>query len=254
MRISGSETTTLPIVNAYQAALAKTDIHLYTDTRATELLQDESGRVIGVKATARNGEEVSFYGTKGVILATGGFGQDHERVISYRPDYADTITDETAPTTGDGLDMATAVGAVLVDMPEINMHAHVLPGYGMLHSGYMPGGRQTTGIYVNKEAKRFMAEYFANDNVGILLNETDGDIYMIFDEDGMNDTLRHLQELGIVKSWETAEELAGKLGLDGEALAATIADYAMNIWQNSRAVLLRRKAARRKASWLVAII
>jgi hypothetical protein len=29
---------------------------------------------------------------------------------------------------------------------------------------------------------------------------------------------------------------------------------AMNIWQNSRAVLLRRKAARRKASWLFAIL
>ena len=29
---------------------------------------------------------------------------------------------------------------------------------------------------------------------------------------------------------------------------------AMNIWQNSRAVLLRRKAARRKAFWLFAII
>jgi hypothetical protein len=29
---------------------------------------------------------------------------------------------------------------------------------------------------------------------------------------------------------------------------------AMNIWQNSRAVLLRRKAARRKALWLFAII
>ena len=29
---------------------------------------------------------------------------------------------------------------------------------------------------------------------------------------------------------------------------------AMNIWQNSRAVLLRRKAARRKAFWLFAVI
>jgi len=29
---------------------------------------------------------------------------------------------------------------------------------------------------------------------------------------------------------------------------------AMNIWQNSRTVLLRRKAARRKAFWLFAII
>ena len=221
----GSETTTIPIINAYKAALENTEINLYTDTRATELLQDESGRVIGAKALARDGSEVSFYATKGVILATGGFGQDHERVISYRPDYADTITDETAPTTGDGLDMASAVGAVLVDMGEINMHAHVLPGYGMLHSGYMPGGRQTTGIYVNKEGQRFMAEYFANDNVGILLNETDGDIYMIFDEDGMNDTLRHLEELGIVKAGETPEELAGKLGLNGEALSATISDY-----------------------------
>jgi hypothetical protein len=29
---------------------------------------------------------------------------------------------------------------------------------------------------------------------------------------------------------------------------------AMNIWQNTRAVLLRRNAARRKAFWLFAII
>lgn len=89
----------------------------------------------------------------------------------------------------------------------------------------MPGGRQTKGIYVNKEAKRFMGEYFANDNVDILLKETDGDIYMIFDEEGMNDTLRHLLELGIVKSAGSVEELGKKLGIDGEALAVTVAEF-----------------------------
>lgn len=219
-------TTTITIVNALKAALDDTDIQLYTDTRATELIQDEAGRVVGVKATVRGGDEVSFHAAKGVVLATGGYGKDHERVLTYRPDYADTITDETAPTTGDGLDMATAVGGVLVDMGEINMHTHVLPNYGMLTSIYMPGGRQTTGIWVNKEGHRFLKEAFNNDgNVGIILSQTDGEAYMVFDEDGMNDTLRHLFELGIVRSAGSAEELGTKLGIDGEALAATITAY-----------------------------
>lgn len=219
-------TTTITVITALKAALDQTDILLYTDTCATELLQDESGRVIGVKATGLDGNDVEFYASKGVILATGGYGQDHDRVLKYRPDYADTITDETAPTTGDGLDMAEAAGAVLVDLGEINMHTHVLPGYGMLTSLYMPGGRQTTGIWVNKNAQRFLKEAFNNaGNVTAILEQPDGDAFMIFDEDGMNDTLRYLHDLGIVKSAESIEALAQKLGLDGTALAETVQKY-----------------------------
>lgn len=47
----------------------------------------------------------------------------------------------------------------------------------------------------------------------------------MFDNDGMNDTLAHLIELGMVKTGADAVELAGKLGLDDAALAATIEAY-----------------------------
>ncbi|MBQ8080341.1 MAG: flavocytochrome c [Clostridia bacterium] len=219
-------TTTITIVDALTRALEESAVQLYTDTRATELIQDENGKITAVKATGRGGVEVTFHANKGVILATGGYGKDHDRVLAYRPDYSDTITAETAPTTGDGLDIALAVGGVLVDMGEINMHTNVLPGYGMLTSIYMPGGRQTTGIWVNKEARRFVKEAFNNgSNVDAILSQTDGDAYMVFDAEGMNDTLGHLLELGIVKSAGSPEELGKKLGIDGEALAATIAVY-----------------------------
>lgn len=99
----GKTSTTL--INALNNSLTSTDITLYLNTTATTLVTDENGAVVGVVCEDADGNEVTFTG-KAVVLATGGFGQNSELLAEVRPDLANAITDEIAPTTGDGLLMA----------------------------------------------------------------------------------------------------------------------------------------------------
>ena len=205
------------LVNALNAAIQKAGVTLYVNTEATELVA-ENGAVTGVKAKAADGSEIVFTG-KAVLLATGGFGQNHDMVVQYRPDLQYAITDEMAPTTGDGIIMAEAVGAKTVDMAEMQLFPHVPVGDTWLSPMAMPGGFMTTSLFINQDAQRYTTEGFDPSIAGTLQQEH---AYVIFGESDMNDTLKHLEERGLVKSGDTAEALAAELGLDGAALQATI--------------------------------
>lgn len=84
----------------------------------------------------------------------------------------------------------------------------------------LPGGFNPDAIYVNENAERFVAEGFEVSDA--ILAQPDGMAYCIFTENNLNETLEGLMELGYVVSGETVEELAENLGLDADALQATI--------------------------------
>ena len=50
-------------------------------TTAESLITDDTGRVIGVKATRYDGTPVTAYANKGVILATGGYAANIDMVL-----------------------------------------------------------------------------------------------------------------------------------------------------------------------------
>ncbi|MCD8104372.1 MAG: flavocytochrome c [Lachnospiraceae bacterium] len=213
----GKTSTTL--INALNNSLDSTDITLYLNTAATSLVTDENGIVVGVVCEDADGNEVTFTGSS-IVLCTGGFGQNSELLAEVRPDLANAITDEIAPTTGDGLLMAQELGANTVNLEDIQLFPHVIVGYGLLTPMNMPGGFNPDAIFVNENAERFVAEAFEVSDA--ILEQPDGMAYCIFTEDNLNETLEGLMELGYIVSGETVEELAEKLGLDAEALQATI--------------------------------
>ena len=213
--------TSNTIINALSKSIDAAGVTLYVNTEATELITDDSGAVVGVKAVAADGKELTFAG-KAVLLATGGFGQNHEMVVEYRPDFANAITDEIAPTTGDGIVMAEAIGAKTVDMAEMQTFPHVPVGDTWLSPMGMPGGFMTTALFVNQDAARYTTEGFDPTIPDTLQQEH---AFVIFSEDDMNDDLKRLEGRGLVKNGETAAELAEQLGLDGAALAATIEQW-----------------------------
>ena len=54
---------------------ADQNVEMLTSTTATNLIQDDSGRVVGVEAEDVNGNTYKFHASKGVVLATGGLLQ-----------------------------------------------------------------------------------------------------------------------------------------------------------------------------------
>lgn len=71
-------------VRALSGALMQKKVNVLTDTKAIELVQDDSGRVIGIKAASK-GDEFFIRARKGVILAAGGFGANLKTVAVFDP-------------------------------------------------------------------------------------------------------------------------------------------------------------------------
>ncbi len=214
--------TAITMINRVSAKLKDLGITVYYSMDAHDLVQDDNGTVTGVIATDANGEEITFSG-KAILLATGGFGQNSELVGQYNEHLANAVTDEVAPTTGEGLLMALSVGADTANLDAIQTFPAVIPGYGMILPFNLPGGFTPDALYVNNSAERFTAEAFEIPDA--ILAQDKGEVYCVFDDSGMNDGLQNLMNLGYVQSGETAEELAEKLGIDGTVLQTTIDSF-----------------------------
>lgn len=210
--------TCTTMVNAVYRAVQASDVTLYLNVDATALVQDENGAVTGVTATDSDGKEVTFSG-RSIILCTGGFGQNQELLSQVRPDLATAITDEIAPTTGEGLLMAQKVGADTIGLEYIQLFPHVIVGYGLLTPMNLPGGFNTTAIYVNENGERFAAEGFEISEA--ILAQPDGMAYCIFNESDLNDTLQTLVDNGFIVTG-TVAQVAEALGLNADTLQATI--------------------------------
>ena len=97
-------------------------VKILKKSRATKLIKDESGAVVGVEYT-RNGKTESAYGP--VILATGGYAADFTEdslLKKYRPELWDLPTTNGDHCTGDGQKLAMAAGASGIDMEKVQVH------------------------------------------------------------------------------------------------------------------------------------
>lgn len=135
---------------------------LRLDTRVTELLTDDRGAVVGVRAERGGGRGVAYRG-RHVLLTTGGYASNPAmfRRLSGHPNYAGG----SYPfSQGDGLDLAVSVGGFL------RGREHYRTGFGsILETENYPArivGRFVTTpqtrppweIYVNVNGERFVAE------------------------------------------------------------------------------------------------
>lgn len=223
-------------IQTYQAYIDEhaDEIKVYTDTKATKLIV-EDGRVVGVEAE-NNGKTVKFTATKGVILATGGFGANVEMRDQYNtlwPTLTDIKTTNHPGATGDGMVMAEEIGAQLFGMEDIQLLPMGDPETGSL-SGNIEQGVQNR-IFVNKEGKRFVDEGARRDVMTkALMEQTDSYMWVIVDKNSyptgdtinnFNESIDSLVESGRAFKGDTLEELAEQIGVDPAALVASVEEF-----------------------------
>lgn len=224
----------------YQAYMEKNEgITMVYNTKAEELIV-EDGVVVGVIATGATGNKVTVRANNGVVLATGGFGQNVEmrqeanKIKNLWPTLDETIpSTNTSSITGDGIVMAEAVGANLVQMGNIQLLPHGDPKTGSL-SGNIEHAVESR-IFVNTEGLRFVNEAGRRDEMTLGLFSQDVDLmYIIMDSDtyptgeeknNFNETISSLVEAGRAFKADTLEELAEKIGVPAENLVATVTEY-----------------------------
>ena len=219
-------------VGAYIVPILEKNVHdagveVITDTTAKKLLT-ENGKVVGVEAEGKDGNKVVIH-AKSVIMATGGFGANHEMVEKYKPELKGFATTNADGAQGQGIEMASEVGAATVDMDQIQIHPTVhIDEDGNAHL-ITEGVRGDGAILVNKEGKRFFDEVQTRDKVSAAeIQQTDGEAWLILDQkmvDGAAVYQGYVNS-GYAKTGKTIEELAQNINVDPATLAETMKNWA----------------------------
>lgn len=235
---------TTGIIKAFSDTLnSRNNFSYVLSTTAQEIIMTD-GRATGVKAVAADGTEVTFTANKGVILATGGFAGNVAMRQQYCegekwPDLGSSLNTSNMPAvTGDGIRMAEAVGAQLVDMDQIQLLHTTNPIYGTTGDASMP--LSTAGaIFVNQEGNRFWREDGRRDDLSIAARAQNekGIFWVVESAEAIPDpsttktldgrTVQYMldHELSDYVTGNTIEELAEAMGVDAANLKAAIEDY-----------------------------
>ncbi|HZA22107.1 MAG TPA: FAD-dependent tricarballylate dehydrogenase TcuA, partial [Dehalococcoidia bacterium] len=204
-------------------------------TQGVKLLQDDRGRVCGLRVLGPEGfEDIS---ARAVVLAAGGFEANAEMRCRYLGPGWEMVKVRGIPyNTGDGIRMALEVGA--------QSHGHWSSCHAVAWDMNAPpfGDRTITelfqkhsypfGLIVNLNGERFLDEGFDFRNYTYvtygraLLTQPQGLAFQIFDE-----KVKHLlrDEYWIPQTTmaqaNSMEELARRLDIDPQGLAATVKEY-----------------------------
>lgn len=203
----------------------KAHIPLFAGLKVTELTTDEAGKVTGVRATT--GKQSGPLTADAVILAAGGFGANQDMLAKYRPDLKGMQTTNQPGATGDGIKLAQALGAKLVDMDQVQVHPTVQQD---TPHAYLIGEavRGEGAILVNKHGDRFVNELDTRKNVTAAIDGlNENGAYLIFDQ-GIRDRAKAVEfydSIGLVHTGQSLDDLASQLGFDGDALKQTVSDW-----------------------------
>ena len=225
-------------INALKGALeGKENFTLLTTTNATSLIMD-GDKVVGVNAIGRDGNTVTLHANKGVVLSTGGFAGNVELREKYCegekwPELGSVVrTTNVSGVTGDGIFMAEAAGANLVNMDQLQMLPYCNPQTGFLNDAFT--GR--VAAFINKEGKRFVREDGRRDDMSkAILNQTDSLMYYIVKYDGdINDAkslagqpVTYLIEAGVSEYMYATDiaDAAKQMNVPEENLRTTLANF-----------------------------
>lgn len=223
-RPTGGEAVGHNLIHTMRQNALKRKMDVRTNSRALKILSDDQNRITGVVVEDSLGRGYVI-NTPTVILASGGFSANLKRVAEYRPEYASFSSTNQPGATGDGLDLAVALGAKLRDMEQIQIHPTQAAGSKILITEAVRGNG---AIAVNREGKRFMNEMTTRDAASAaVLQQTGKTAFLIFDET-IRRSLKQIEgyfHLELVKEGNTPQELGAACGINGDELAKTIESY-----------------------------
>ena len=220
-------------------AAQRDGIDIRYSTQGVSLIQDDRGRVSGLRVLGPDGfEDIS---ARCVVLASGGFEANAEMRSRYLGPGWELVKVRGIPyNTGDGIRMALDVGA--------QAHGHWSSCHAVAWDMNAPafGDRNITelfqkhsyplGIIVNLEGNRFLDEgadfrnYTYVTYGRALMTQPQGLGFQIFDEkvrDMLRDEYR-IDQVTMAKA-DTIEELATRLGIDAQGLARTVQEFNVSV-------------------------
>jgi succinate dehydrogenase/fumarate reductase flavoprotein subunit len=207
------------VLDALAKQIAETDVDVRYETGATNLVvhvgPEGGGSVAGV--AWRRYDERGVIRARAVVIAAGGYVGNEQMVAELTPQLGQKLF-PLASTYDDGLGirLGASVGAELLHMDQ-----------AFVTAPFYPPSKLVTGIVVNKEGKRFVAEdSYHSRTSGFVLDQPDQAAYLIVDS-------AHIEHpdfplCPFIDGWETVEEMEQALDIPEGALQQTLATYNEN--------------------------
>jgi 3-oxosteroid 1-dehydrogenase len=210
-------------------------IELLPGHPVVSLLRDDEGAITGAIAEGPDGP-VERQGP--VVLATSSFDWDPELVAEFLgigPEDFGSIAPRSL--RGDGVKLAREAGAAIARIPATRVP--MLPGWASDNEPgftYGPEYALPHSMIVDKTGNRFCDDSYYVDMMARLLNPEDRHLpcFLIWDEEhhrdyGFGETPPGGEySPGMVTSAATLSELGDQLGIDGEQLEATAAEFSVH--------------------------
>ena len=220
------------VLDALAERIAETDVEVRYETGATNLLVEErvnspvveerakrasrnhseGNEVVGV--AWRKYDERGFIRAKSVAIAAGGYVGNDAMVKELTPQLGSKLF-PLASTYDDGLGirLGASVGAELRFMDQ-----------AFITAPFYPPAQLVTGIVVNKEGRRFVAEdSYHSRTSGFVMDQPGQAAYLIVDS-------AHIEHpdfplCPFIDGWETVAEMEEGLGIPTGALEKTLSSY-----------------------------
>ncbi len=167
------------LVKALVQKCKESGVPLLYETPAKRIVMGENGRAGGVLAETK--EKELRVVAKAVIIATGGYAGNKELLKKYYPDYTEDLYSVGMPHMGDGLLMASEIGAASEGLGNLQLRGPYFRGSLEIVTVAM----EPQTIWVNKRGERFVDEAtgFYWPEAANALNRQPGKIsYTLFDE------------------------------------------------------------------------
>ncbi len=238
----------LAFINVLITSCQALGVRIVTQARAKRPVLDKKGNLAGILAT-REGEPLRVT-ARSVIIATGGYAGNKKLLDKYYSLGTENIYRIGLRHMGDGLLMATEMGADTEGLGTLQLTGPGFPGY--LTLSYLATEPNT--IWINKKGERFIDERSGLklfDSVNALLRQPDKLSFTLFDSEirqfliekgltsGHGQTYREQRvkptawvndlqleaRKGTAKIADSWDDMASWMKVDSEVLQATIEDY-----------------------------
>ena len=200
-------------MRAVLGAVEKEQVPVVYEANVIGLVQDDGGRVVGVKMR-KDGADAFVQARNGVVLAAGSFNLNEEVTAEHMPLFSEYGKPLGEPTNdGAGLLLGRTVGVAERGMEGLVATASIYPPEDLIK-----------GIVVNANGERFMPEDAYHGRMAhTIARQPEAKAFLILDEEifGYPKHGSHT----FIDAFETIEEMEAALGVPSGGLARTLDHY-----------------------------
>ena len=199
-------------------------VDVFTETKGENIIK-ENNEVVGVEAINTNNNKKKLKADS-IIIATGDFVANENKIARHNPEYSELPVGSIYSSTGDGLTLATDIGAATTKMDEIIL-TPTLESKSYINITSLLRTSLGNSIIINHDGERFTDESqecqaLSNEILSEMETNNSDYMYMIFDQNTIDNIPYAEKYIPHAFEAETIEGLSDKLRVDKDILKTSI--------------------------------